>query len=249
LIEEEPQSVHQLVHNMLQEHPKPLEFLVSSIHRDVFLVGAPLLVALWNVMKNEIDQIPVQELGKMFRAEQERIIAASIKMIGLRHSVKAAKDKSTGVTISAFEALMNVHSRRFPVTIFLLCELMVVDPALITPECLKFMLLLGNYLEWEGTLCHDLAFYELAQTTNTNNAYLFWLNENNKLYDANSEDTKKAFLEATAEFLNTKKYKLLAIRDHAPFFDVSGFLQNTKNSVTHYLEVMEIMKRAKASNL
>jgi len=106
------------------------------------------------------------------------------------------------------------------------------------------MFLLGNYLEWEGTICHDLAFWEHAQTTNTNNAYLFWLNENNKLY-VNNKDTMEQFVQEAQVFLTTKKTKLLSIRDAAPFFDVSMFLQNTTPSVAHYFEVMEIMKRAK----
>lgn len=55
-----------------------------------------------------------------------------------------------GLEVENLEDLMNIHSRRFPVTIFLLCELLSVDPYLITPESLQFMLLLGNYLEWEG---------------------------------------------------------------------------------------------------
>lgn len=87
MIEEEPQSAHQLVENILSSNPKPLEFLTSTIHRDLFLVGAPLLIAMWNVMKNEIDQIPVLQLAQAFQEEQLRIIASSIKMIGLRHSM------------------------------------------------------------------------------------------------------------------------------------------------------------------
>jgi len=234
MIEEEPQSAHQLVENILSSNPKPLEFLTSTIHRDLFLVGAPLLIAMWNVMKNEIDQIPVLQLAQAFQEEQLRIIASSIKMIGLRHKVENLED------------LMNIHSRRFPVTIFLLCELLSVDPYLITPESLQFMLLLGNYLEWEGTICHDLAFWQQAQTSNTNNAYLFWLNKHNKLY-LNSKATMEEFVVETQGFLNTKKYKLLASRDHAPFFNLSIFLeqQSEKKAVEHYFSIMEIMMRAK----
>lgn len=48
-------------------------------------------------------------------------------------------------------------------------------------------------------------------------------------------------------FLNTKKYKLLASRDHAPFFNLSIFLeqQSEKKAVEHYFSIMEIMMRAK----
>jgi len=233
LIEEEPQAAHQLVENILSVSPRPLDFLVSSIHRELFLVGAPLLIALWNVMKNEIDQIPVLSLASTFKEEQLRIITASTQMIGLRHK---AID---------LEQLMTIHSRRFPVTIFLLCELLTVDPYLITPQSLDFLLLLGNYLEWEGTLCHDLAYWEQAQhSIHTNNVYLWWLNQQNKLY-LHSPETMEEFVSVTNRFLDTKKYKLLAMRDAAPFFDVSLFMQSSQNSVAHYFQVMEIIKKAK----
>jgi len=243
LVEQEETFAQKLVENILSSNPKPLDFLINSnIQREsLFLIGGPLVLALWHVMITEIDQIPVFSLASSFKEEQKRLISASVKMINLRHHVEKYMNISKDAKLEVF---MNIHSRRFPCTVFLLCELLTVDPPLITPESLQFMFLLGNYLEWEGTICHDLAFWEHAQTTNTNNAYLFWLNENNKLY-VNNKDTMEQFVQEAQVFLTTKKTKLLSIRDAAPFFDVSMFLQNTTPSVAHYFEVMEIMKRAK----
>jgi hypothetical protein len=56
------------------------KILEDGYTRDIFLSGAPLLIALWRTMKNEIDQIPVPSLATALKEEQMRVIATALKI-------------------------------------------------------------------------------------------------------------------------------------------------------------------------
>jgi len=95
----------------------------------------------------------------------------------------------------------------------------------------------------EGSIVHDLAHWEQNQYTNTTNSYLFYLY--NKGLVHNGKVTQNGFLEETSKLLNMKKEKLLAMRDAAPFFDLSVFLISSQDVIQHYKNLMEMFKKAK----
>jgi len=232
LIEEEPVASRQLVQNLLFASLEPLLFIknLPSV-KEVFIVGAPLFTALYSFMKHEVDQISVRSLANALKEEQLRVISSALNMIGLSES---AKD---------LEQFLSVHSRRYQVTVFLLCDLISINPDLITPASLRFMLLLGNYLEMEGVICHDLVVWN-KNPNNNNNVYQFWLRITNKVH---STTTPEEFMNHTKVLLHEKKDKLLADGDAAaPFFDLSLFIKKeTSDVVQQYYEIMEIMLQAK----
>jgi len=234
LLCEEPKATHHLVENILSASLTPLEFILEEgNHQEVFLVGAPLLVALWRTMKNEIDQIPVPSLANALKEEEMRVIACALKIVALSQN---------GATTS-FENFLNIHSRRYQVTIFLLCELITVPPNLITPACLAFMFLLGSYLEMEGSIVHDLSHWEVNPNDTTKNSYLFWLYKKGLVHEG--KVTRDQFLQETQQLLNMKKEKLLLMRESAPFFDLSLFLTSTQDVYQHYKNLMEMFAVAK----
>jgi len=155
LIEEEPAASRQLVQNLLFVHLNPLVFIkqLPSV-KEVFLVGAPLFTAIFSFLKHQIDQVSVRTLSNALKEEQLRVISSALVMMDLNET---AKD---------LEQFLSVHSRRYQVTFFLLCDLISVNPNLITPASLRFMFLLGSYLEMEGVICYDLAYWEKVDLQN-----------------------------------------------------------------------------------
>jgi len=235
LLNEEPLAAKEVVQNILSASLTPLEFLLQDVNfSEHALVGAPLLVALWKTMKNEIDQIPVPLLANALKEEEMRVIATALKIVEIpQHDVN-------------FEHFITIHSRRYQVTIFLLCELITVPPNLITPTCLQFMYLLGSYLEMEGSIAHDIATWQQPECTPANNSYLFWLKVRN--FTQKDETHINQFLQETNKIVQLKKETLIAMRDQgaAPFFDVGLFLNAaTKDIVEHYQDLMEYFTKAK----
>jgi len=143
-------------------------------------------------------------------------------------------------TAKDLEQFLSVHSRRYQVTFFLLCDLISVNPNLITPASLRFMFLLGSYLEMEGVICYDLAYWGKGGSTELN-SYKFWLQINKK---EDSAAKKEEFMNYTKTLMQEKKDKLLADCSSAPFFDLGAFIQETSDVVQQYYEIMEIMIKA-----
>jgi len=230
LIDEDAAATRQLIQNILFQSLDPLLFIKQlKAAKEVFVVGAPLFCSLFSIFKHEVDQqISVRALANALKEEQLRVFSSAINMIDLQET---AKD---------FEQFLSVHSRRYQVTVFLLCDLISINPNLITPASLRFMLLLGNYLEMEGVICHDLAYW--GKAGGGNNAYQFWLKIENKVHN---DKTPEEFMNVTRLLSQEKKDKLLADSSAAPFFDISLFIKETTDVVQQYYEIMEIMLQAK----
>jgi len=228
LIEEEPAASRQLAQNLLFVHLNPLVFIKSlpSV-KEVFLVGAPLFTSIFSFLKHQIDQVSVRALSNALKEEQLRVISSALNMMDLHET---AKD---------LEEFLSVHSRRYQVTFFLLCDLISVNPNLITPASLRFMFLLGSYLETEGVICHDLAYW--GKSKNELNSYQFWLRINKKTH---SPKTTEEFMNYTKTLSQEKKDKLLADCTSAPFFDLGEFIKETSDVVQQYYEIMQIMLQA-----
>jgi len=190
-------------------------------------VGAPLFTSIFSFLKHQIDQVSVRALSNALKEEQLRVISSALNMMDLKD---IAKD---------LEQFLSVHSRRYQVTFFLLCDLISVNPNLITPACLRFMFLLGSYLETEGVICYDLAYW--GKSKSELNSYQFWLQINKKTHSA---QTTEEFMKYTKTLSQEKKDKLLADCSSAPFFDLGAFIQETSDVVQQYYEIMQIMLQA-----
>jgi len=142
-------------------------------------------------------------------------------------------------TAKDLDQFLAVHSRRYQVTFFLLCDLISVNPPLITPASLRFMVLLGSYLETEGVICYDLAYWGKSKIEL--NSYQFWLQINNKNH---SDESIQEFMNYTKTLSQEKKDKLLADCASAPFFDLGAFIKETSDVVQQYYEIMQIMLQA-----
>lgn len=76
-----------------------------------------------------------------------------------------------------FLAYVAVQATRWQATLLLLIDSLALASELVTPERLEFLTRIGEYMEWEGSIAHDLARYQRDATERVPNAYLFWLSQ------------------------------------------------------------------------
>jgi len=188
------------------------------------------LYALWNTFKNQVDQsINVRPLADALKEEQLRIFHYSMK------SLHVAKSEN-------LEDFMRVHARRWQVTMFLLCDLHLVRPNLITAEALHVMFRLGHHLEWEGTVGNDLGKWKIDLETGEQNSFLFWARINNK---NPSETSVEEFLKEVEKRNKAIVEKLHSETNVISFFDVNMFLGSSIPLVQRYYSLAELMRSAK----
>jgi len=96
---------------------------------------------------------------------------------------------------------------------------------------LFFILKVGTYCEWEGTIAHDLSRWERDLEENEPNIYVFWLHQTKK---SASPESLKAFSEEMDSTLQAKKQKLLSTKTPLDFFDVKLFLNAVPVVREHY---------------
>eukprot|EP01128_Nolandella_sp_AFSM9_P003960 TRINITY_DN1741_c0_g1_i1.p1 TRINITY_DN1741_c0_g1~~TRINITY_DN1741_c0_g1_i1.p1 ORF type:complete len:842 (+),score=175.96 TRINITY_DN1741_c0_g1_i1:149-2527(+) len=229
LVDRYPEETRRFLNGMLTAVLNPLSWLRKR-DEEVLLVAFPLLDALWNVFKNQVDQsVNILTLANAIKEEQLRTFAACANSVDLHTSD------------ADFEEYMQVHSRTWQVTLFLLLDLQSINPNLISANTLHFFFDLGHYLECEGMIGIDFSNWELCQTTGKNNSYLYWLQLQQKKH---TEQTIQTFLETMAERNQKMREKLLSDKDVAAFFDVSLFLDNLP-VVQRYYAIAEMLKSAK----
>jgi len=123
---------------------------------------------------------------------------------------------------------------------FLLCELQLVPPNLITADTLHFIFKLGHFLEWEGTIAHDLSKWKRDHETGELNSYLWWLHHNNKTH---SDTTVKQFL-AEAEGNNKKRLEKIS-NTPTNVIDINLILSKTLPNIRQFYAVADIIRTSK----
>lgn len=210
LLKINPEETARFVTKILAAELNPLS-MVSKLESPILMVGFPLLLALWQGFKYQVDaSVNSNSLSNAMREEQLRIFSAAIRT---RESMSSK---------TSLEDFMSVHVKRWQVTMFLLCDIHSLPSDLVTQERLFFIFKLGSFFEWEGTIAHDIAKWERDMKKDNPNAYVFWLNMKNQ---KPSKDLLKAFLLDIEGKMEKKKAKLLEAKEPNEFFDSSIFLE------------------------
>ncbi|RHY33388.1 hypothetical protein DYB32_001677 [Aphanomyces invadans] len=120
----------------------------------VLSTGLPLLLALWQVFHYHIEQeVANPILQQALVAEQ----AALVDSIANWQSPQRSNDAA-----ASFVEYMEKHAKRWQATMFLLVDCLALDNQSLTPARLDFVKQAGRYIEWQGTVAHDLARFERA---------------------------------------------------------------------------------------
>lgn len=172
---------------------------------DVLCTGLPLFLALWQVFHYHIEQeVPHTLLRERLVTEQWRLLDAIVQSYELGEATHAsAPPASASALTPAFLAYMAVHAKRWQATMLLLIDSLTLTSDVLTAERLDFLHRIGEHMEWEGTIAHDIARYTRAVTERVPNAFLYWLDERGVTVD-DAEDHVDAFHSAADCYAQTQ---------------------------------------------
>ena len=217
LVSLHPEETHMFIEKILAAELNPLS-MVKESHPRTLRVGFSLVLSLWQVFKHQVEaSITVPSLANALKEEQLRIFSSSFR--------------NREMTTRSLDRFMSTHTKRWQVTMFLLCDLQSLPENLITAERLFFLFKLGQFFEYEGTVAHDIAKWERDQKEGNPNCFLLWLSINNKTA---SPETVRQFVAEIEEANEKKKKKLLETKEPLEFFDVKVFLQAIPVVRKHY---------------
>ncbi|GMF11491.1 unnamed protein product [Phytophthora lilii] len=160
-------------HDLMVESVEPGDELLST--------GLPLFLALWQVLHYHIEQeVPHKLLRARLVKEQWELlndIVRSYELGTLSNDGTDAPANADQPLEERFLAYVAVQATRWQATLLLLIDSLALASELVTPERLDFLTRIGEYMEWEGSIAHDLARYQRDATERVPNAYLFWLSQ------------------------------------------------------------------------
>lgn len=218
LMEVRPQTVRVFMQDMLgcSDGTRVRELLARvSPDDEVLAIGLPLFVALWQVLHYHIEQdVPFALLRERLVQEQRRLLQNIVRSYELsrltdleRSSSSAAlgSDESDEDRDARFLEYVAVQTKRWQATMLLLIDSVALAPDLVTPARLDFLVRVGEYMEWEGTIAHDLARFRRDMTERVPNAFLFWLAQRGVAFADVGEQHVAAF-RALADALGADKW-------------------------------------------
>lgn len=146
---------------------------------EVLCTGLPLFLALWQVFHYHIEQeVPNARLCDRLVAEQWKLLNSIVQSYALSQAKAASVSACADNGLSPeFLAAMAVQSKRWQATMLLLIDTMALSSEALTAERLDFLSRIGEHMEWEGTIAHDIARYKRAVTEGEPNAFVLWLGE------------------------------------------------------------------------
>ncbi|KAH7476451.1 3-hydroxy-3-methylglutaryl-coenzyme A reductase [Phytophthora ramorum] len=157
------------------------DLMVESVEPDdeILSTGLPLFLALWQVLHYHIEQeVPHKLLRTRLVKEQWGLLNDIVRSyeLGTLSNDTTAVDADQPLE-ERFLAYVAVQATRWQATLLLLIDSLALASELVTPERLDFLTRIGEYMEWEGSIAHDLARYQRDATERVPNAYLFWLSQ------------------------------------------------------------------------
>ncbi|OQS00609.1 3-hydroxy-3-methylglutaryl-coenzyme A reductase [Achlya hypogyna] len=154
-----PSVVHEFIANLLANDvedaaPWAEAHFASAKEDPVLSTGLPLLLALWEVFTYHVEQEVSSPLLQTVLIQEQSDLLDSIA----HWQAPAAAPNAA----AAFAAYMPKHAKRWQATMFLLVDCLALDHAKLTPERVAFVKRVGQYVEWEAMVAHDMARYERA---------------------------------------------------------------------------------------
>ncbi|TYZ60909.1 hypothetical protein PybrP1_008166 [[Pythium] brassicae (nom. inval.)] len=152
---------------------------------EVLCTGLPLFLALWQVFHYHIDQeVPHALLCERLVTEQSRLLRSIVDSYAVHDATAVGAAASSSASLPSdhplsreFLAAMAVQSKRWQATMLLLIDAMALSSEAVTAARLDFLSRIGEHMEWEGTVAHDIARYRRAVVEGEPNAFVLWLRE------------------------------------------------------------------------
>uniref|UniRef100_M4BSC7 Hydroxymethylglutaryl-CoA reductase (NADPH) n=1 Tax=Hyaloperonospora arabidopsidis (strain Emoy2) TaxID=559515 RepID=M4BSC7_HYAAE len=159
--------------DLMVENVEPRDEILST--------GLPLFLALWQVLHYHIEQeVPHELLRTRLVKKQAELLNNIVRSYEL---VTPSNNNANSTTAAGqlfeekFLEYVAVQATRWQATLLLLIDLLALASELVTPARLDFLTRIGEYMEWEGSIAHDVARYQRDATERVPNAFLFWLSQ------------------------------------------------------------------------
>lgn len=145
---------------------------------DILSTGLPLFLALWQVLHYHIEQdVPHKLLRARLAEKQWALLNDIVRSYELGTPFNESTDATEQPLEKKFLEFVAVQATRWQATMLLLIDSLALASELVTPDRLNFLTRIGEYMEWEGSIAHDLARYPRDATECVPNAFLFWLSQ------------------------------------------------------------------------
>ncbi|CAI5747411.1 unnamed protein product [Peronospora destructor] len=159
------------------------DFIVENVEPgdEILSTGLPLFLALWQVLHYHIEQEIRHKLLQARLVEEQWKLMNDIVM---SYELGTLANDNLDATLATYQPLeetflayVAVQVTRWQATFLLLIDSLALPSELVTPERLDFLTRIGEYIEWEGSIAHDLARYQRDATERVPNAFVFWLSQ------------------------------------------------------------------------
>lgn len=147
---------------------------------DILCTGLPLFLSLWQVLHYHIDQdVAHPVLREALVKEQWRLLNAIMEGAELSSpQAQSGNDAEFSESMNErFSAFMAVNAKRWQGTMLLLIDSLALSSEVVTPSRLQFLTRIGDSIEWEGTIAHDIARYKRAASERVPNAFIYWMQQ------------------------------------------------------------------------
>uniref|UniRef100_A0AAV1THE8 Hydroxymethylglutaryl-CoA reductase, degradative n=1 Tax=Peronospora matthiolae TaxID=2874970 RepID=A0AAV1THE8_9STRA len=190
--------------DLMVENVEPRDEILST--------GLPLFLALWQVLHYHIEQeVPHELLRTRLVKKQAELLNNIVRSYEL---VTPSNNNANSTTAAGqpleeeFLEYVAVQATRWQATLLLLIDLLALASELVTPARLDFLTRIGEYMEWEGSIAHDVARYQRDATERVPNAFLFWLSQRG-IPHSESKQYARAFRRVTDALAADKWDQLL----------------------------------------
>jgi hydroxymethylglutaryl-CoA reductase len=174
---------------------------------DVLSTGLPLFLALCQVLKYHLEQDVAHALiRERMATEQWELLRAVVDNFALLADGVPTRQLEAANDQELLEAYMVTHAKRWQATMLLLVDALALATEHVTPARLDTLRCIGEYMECEGTIAHDLARYRRAVTERLPNAFVHWMRCHGHAVDDEDADESlvAAFREATDAYAARK---------------------------------------------
>ncbi|RHY25124.1 hypothetical protein DYB25_007205 [Aphanomyces astaci] len=205
------------------------EALFATQVDPVLSTGLPLLLALWQVFHYHVDQeVSNPVLQQALACEQAALLDS------IANWTSPLPNPSTDASV-CFVEYMETHAKRWQATMFLLVDCLALDNQSLTPARLGFVKQVGRYIEYQGTVAHDLARFERALVDPDERNVCVWFKTHvypdSSLEEASVAFTKLSRANATAQWTALQE---LSHRHEGDVVHLEALQDVVKTIVLHY---------------
>ncbi|TMW57457.1 hypothetical protein Poli38472_003382 [Pythium oligandrum] len=143
---------------------------------DVLSTGLPLLLSLCQVLHYHLEQdVPHAVIREKIAGEQWELLHAVVNSFELVQQRRSHEELSSVECDELVAQFMTIHAKRWQATMLLLIDSLALAAEVVTPARLAVLRRIGEYMEWEGTVAHDLARFTRALTESEPNVFVHWM--------------------------------------------------------------------------